>query len=597
MRPIKKALEDHELITLRVIGEWWELDLTGSDQKDSVEALADRLTQIDMQQELTYLPQEEIAALKDLVAKSGRLPVAVFSRKHGDVRMMGPGRLEREEPWFDPTSVAEALWYRGFLYRGFDEGVDGLLEFYFLPDELLQQFPKAKEPVSFAEAVETVEAIEVVKKEATAVSIPPSTIIRPPQQPPSQPKPQAKPQPQPQPQRELAPIQAPTQIETAVVDAVDDLTTLLALALNNNLQIEDSKMLDSWLLNPDPERRDLLLTLAREMNMIKKAKQGWRPTKTAVVWLKKSRDGQLHALAEAWSSSPWNDLCHTPALNCEGDGWQNDPLTARAALLDNLPRNTDWYTITDLVAHIKRTTPDFQRPDGNYDTWYIRDIASGGYLKGINAWDQVEGRLLRFLIEGALTWLGMVEIASTPDTAYRLTPRALTWLQDETPRADPVEAPIIVHPDGSVQVPANANRYKRFQTARICEPQPVVPGKPFLYRVTTGALAAAKAKGIQPSRILEFLESVNENPLPKSVQRAVTRYAEQGVEARLQNVIILRVSDSAILETLRNNTKTRDYIGESLAENAAVINRQSWPQFRAAAAQLGLLLDVEIDIA
>ncbi len=560
MRSIIRALEDHELITLRVIGEWWELDLTGSNQKEAVGALAARLAQVDMQQELYYLPQEEMAALQDLVGQGGRVPVAAFSREHGEVRMMGPGRMEREEPWLDPVSAAEALWYRGFLYRGFDEGGDGLLEFYYLPDEWLDQFPREQQP----QIEETVTSTSL----NTAVS-------------------------------HLQSVSPPTEVQTAVTDAVDDLTTLLALALNNNLQMEHGAELDTWLLNPDPERRSLLLTLAREMGMIKEAQQGWRPTKTAVTWLKQSRDGQLQALAEAWSRSPWNDLCHTPGLNCEGDGWQNDPLTARTALLDGLPRNTEWYALTDLVAHIKKTEPDFQRPDGNYNTWYIRDVASGDFLKGVETWEQVEGRLLRFLVEGALTWLGMVETAAagtaTAGTAaYRLTPRALAWLQDEDPQPDRVEVPIVVHPDGRVQVPTNANRYQRFQTARICEPQPVVPGKPFLYRLTPCALANAKAKGIQPSRILEFLESVNGRPLSKSVRRAVTRYAERGVEARLEDVIVLRVSDSTILETLRSNPKTRDYIGESLGENAAVINRQSWPKFHAAVAQLGLLLDIQI---
>ena len=32
---------------------------------------------------------------------------------------MGPGKMEREEPWLDPANAAESLWYRGFLFRGF----------------------------------------------------------------------------------------------------------------------------------------------------------------------------------------------------------------------------------------------------------------------------------------------------------------------------------------------------------------------------------------------------------------------------------------------------------------------------------------------
>lgn len=143
MRTLEQALFDHELITLRVIGEWWELDLTGADKVACVKALAATLAQLDMLAESSYLPPEEASALLALAAAGGQIPLGTFSRQHGEVRLMGPGRLEREEPWFDPVSAAEALWYRGFLYRAFDETSDGLVEFYYLPTELNAQFAAA----------------------------------------------------------------------------------------------------------------------------------------------------------------------------------------------------------------------------------------------------------------------------------------------------------------------------------------------------------------------------------------------------------------------------------------------------------------------
>ena len=35
MRDLESALTDHELVVLRVIGEWWGLDLTGSQKLES----------------------------------------------------------------------------------------------------------------------------------------------------------------------------------------------------------------------------------------------------------------------------------------------------------------------------------------------------------------------------------------------------------------------------------------------------------------------------------------------------------------------------------------------------------------------------------
>lgn len=550
MRSLQQALQDHELIVLRVIGEWWELDLTGADKPASVKALAERLAQLDLQQEMMFLPREEVAALQDLVAQGGRVPVAAFSREHGEVRMMGPGRMEREEPWYDPVSPTEALWYRGIVYRGFDETADGMLEFYYLPEELLAQVG---------------EPVQKVARE-TAVSM-------------------------------LQPVTSPTNVRTAVTDAVDDLTALMALALQTDLTRLEETAISRLLLVPDRDRRSLLLTLAGEMEMVRRAGRDIRPTRTAVDWLRRSRDAQLHNLAEAWSNSSWNDLRHTPGIICEGESWNNEPILARAALLDALPRSDGWFNLADLVAHIKESDPDFQRPDGNFDTWYIRDEVSGDYLAGFSAWDYVEGRLLRFLVQGPLYWLGMVETAvraSADDITFRLTPRALDWLTGEPPRRDEVQVPLVVQADGTILVPYNAERYQRFRAARIAEPQPVEPGQPFPYRLTPASLQGAQEQGVSAERLIKFLAEASGRSVPKSVQRGIERWSQRGVEGRLESVIVLRVREAAILDTLRNNSKTRDYISESLGDLAAVIRTEDWDNFRAATAELGLLLDVDI---
>ena len=142
MRTLKQALNDHDLVILRVIGEWWGAELTGSDKPACVKILSEGFATLDIKQEVQFLPPEENAAMQDLAKNNGRIPVATFEREHGEVRMMGPGALEREEPWFDPVSPTEALWYRGFLYRGFDETAEGVIEFYFIPNEFMAHFPE-----------------------------------------------------------------------------------------------------------------------------------------------------------------------------------------------------------------------------------------------------------------------------------------------------------------------------------------------------------------------------------------------------------------------------------------------------------------------
>ncbi len=461
--------------------------------------------------------------------------------------MMGPGRMEREEPWLDPVSASEALWYRGFIYRGFDETAEELLEFYYVPTELLANFPQ----------------VRPVQTKPPAISLHPLDT-------------------------------SPTEPVRSVTEAVDDLTALLAVTLQMTLHKDQRTAVDRLLLNPDPERRSLLLTLANEMGLVREGNGGLRPTRAAVDWLKKSRDAQLFALADAWSNSDWNDLCHTPGLQCEGENWHNDPILARTALLDALPRTSDWYQLSDYINFMKLINPDFQRPDGNYDTWYIRDADQEGYLAGFDAWDYVEGRLLRYLIQSPLYWLGLVDLANVSkaeQAAFRLTERAQLWLTGQPPKQDSVQLPIAVQPDGTILVPQEAERYQRFQVARVAEAQPVDKSQPFQYRLTPASLALSTEQGIKSERVLQFLAQASGKTLPKSIQRAVARLQDRGIEARLESIMVLRVIDETILETLRANPRTRDYIGESLGELAVAIKPGKWEAFCAATTKLGLFLD------
>lgn len=575
MRSLEQALAEHELIVLRVIGEWWELDLLGEQKSSCVKVLVQVLSQLDMPTELTYLPPEEADALSDLVVNGGRMPVATFSRQHGEVRQMGPGKMEREEPWLEPASAAEALYYRGFLYRGFDEMPEGVLEFYFLPDELLTMFPQAEAapPHMVAETADFTDQTDLPRADLSS-------------------------------SRQIASSPAPPSIttetieplQTAVSHAVDDMTTLLAFAQRTAFSAQERKQLDRLLLNPNKSRRSLLLTIAGELGFLRQTKTGLKPTRTAVKWLQQGRDQQLRALVDGWSSSAWNDLRHTPGLICEGEAWQNDPLLPRTTLIDYLPREQGWVSVSDFTAVIADNDPDFQRPDGNYDTWYIRDAVSNSYLSGFESWTQVEGRLISFLVSGSLYWLGMTETGKSESGGlyFRLTEQGLRWLEQRPFVDDAVQVPIVVQPGGVVQVPFNTNRYQRFQVARIADAQPLSPNEPYRYRLTPHSLTEAQEQGIDAERLLQFLASTSGRPVPAGVRRAIGRWSEKGVEARVEQVVALRVRDAAILDILRSNPKTRDFIGEALGDLAAIVRQEDWEPFLEATAALGLLLDVNV---
>src|SRR5690606_14296120 len=143
-------------------------------------------------------------------------------------------------------------------------------------------------------------------------------------------------------------------------------------------------------------------------------------------------------------------LRHLPGLAFEG-AWQNDPLLARQAVfhfLEMLPPDA-WYAIDDFVEFVKEEAPDFQRPTGEWDSWYIRDEATGEYLRGFESWDRVDGALIDFMLVGSMRWLGLVQLDADGD-CFRLTDAGLAALElahwDRSP--DPPGATLAIAEDG-----------------------------------------------------------------------------------------------------------------------------------------------------
>ena len=114
-----------------------------------------------------------------------------------------------------------------------------------------------------------------------------------------------------------------------------------------------------------------------------------------------------------------------PGIICEGE-WKNQPHVTREFLLnllDAIPGDK-WWNINSFINDIKKKYPDFQRPAGDYDSWFIKRESDGQYLRGFKSWDEVDGTLIRFFITDILYWLGMVELASPEEgkevTAFKL---------------------------------------------------------------------------------------------------------------------------------------------------------------------------------
>ena len=142
-------------------------------------------------------------------------------------------------------------------------------------------------------------------------------------------------------------------------------------------------------------------------------KKGIPQAEKVKAFLEASRADALKLLVEAWKSSQnFDELRLIPSLICEGE-WKSQPQVTREFLLDlvNVIPQNKWWSIPAFLRAIKEKYPDFQRPAGDYNSWFIKRASDGQYLRGFAYWDQVDGALVKHFIQ-TLHWLGMADLAA-----------------------------------------------------------------------------------------------------------------------------------------------------------------------------------------
>ena len=538
MRSLRQFLIDTEPALLRVIASRWDLNLpAGSKTRDAAAVVAswlgDPAHAVAIVERLTPSERE---GLRVLIAGGGSLGASAFAQRFGIIRPVGPARLERDQPWRAPISPAEGLWYLGLIFRAFEQRSGAMQDVIVAPAEL-----------------------HALAALLAAPALPADT---------------------------LPPVAAPASASSSAAQLADDLCTLLAHLLNPHER--------SWtrqLRDPDPERLAFLVHLAQRARLVRPDRRRPDPA-PALAWLGAPALDQLRGLFIAWSGDDdWNDLEHIPALKIEaGAAWSHDPLAARHAILAHLRAALPeaWHTLDSLVAHIKRQQPDFARAE--FDTGYIRDALSGDYLRGFEAWDRVEGELIRRVVTGPLFWMGIVDLG---DSLFRVTPLGATVLGlVGTPPPGLAEAAshYVVRADATVSVSAS-RRLDRFQLARVADF--VSAGDVYTYRLTPASLARARAQKIDASRIVESLQRASHAEAPPSVIRAVQRWSSKGKEATIERAIVLQVNSPAIMKTIQSSAKTRGLVGDSLGPTSVKVPEKNWQKLRNALAELGLLVDIE----
>lgn len=550
MPGLRRILIDYDPDLLAILAESWDVELSVGDRLVMAAALADEMLKPEAVQVLwERLGEKEREALFELLASNGQIAFAQFQRRWGELRLMGPARREREKPWMHPAGVTESLFYRGLIARGFEQSVLGVQEFALIPEDLRELLPQPR-------------------KEVLAVT--PGYAVAP-----------------------------PPRLRDGYDTAVDDIATLLAYvrvrAPDASRWLEPGPIpeLDRHLRRPDsPEYRALICGLAYDLDLIHDVDLMGHITtqvnrETAQPWLEAPRAHQIRSLSETWLlTARFNELSITPGLDAED--WPNDPRLARKALLDTLadvPAQI-WWSIDGLIEYIREHNPDFQRPAGDYHAWYIRDSYSAGLLQGLDYWEQIEGGLLRTLIEGPLRWLGLIRVGGG---ALLLTEYGLALLRrGDWPSTPDQKQPARISEQGLILMPISASRYDRYRLARftswVSSPGIVEysaggssrDDSAYAYRITPQALARTANEKVSISgQILPFLQKITENRLPASFVKMLKDWEAQPAQVVVQDVVILTAKNLGVLERLRKQPGFQQWLGRQVGPNAFVVKREN----------------------
>jgi hypothetical protein len=508
MPDLLHTLEGHDLGFLKIVAGCWGIELSAPDAASAqpllVRALSNRPLIGEM---LEALPEAAREALEVLLENEGKLAWALFTRRFGEVRPMGAGRRDRERPDLNPVSAAEVLWYRALIGKAFFNLPPEPQEYAYIPDNLLEYL----EPLGSSHI---------------------SPMGRP-----------ASP-------GECA---HPLPVTDRVLDHA--CTLLAARRMNLKPQTETDGQEIPWHILQD------LLGAAGLLD-----DYGSPVPEAARLFLESERGDALTELAQAWLNSPkFNELRLLPGLKFEGE-WQNNALQTRQtvlSLLSQLPEDT-WWSLPAFISAIKERRPDFQRPAGDYDSWFIRKAETDTYLRGFSSWDDVDGALLRFLITGPLHWLGILDLAATAEgeqiTAFRHSAWAAALWHGRPPALKAEKAVVKVYSDGRLVVPLLTPRSIRYQIARFCLWEGERKGN-YHYRLSPTSLEQAASQGLRPAHLTAILKKHSAGPLPPDLSAALERWEKFGVQARMQPVVLLRVKQESILEALQK-TRAARYLGE-----------------------------------
>lgn len=541
MPGLKSLLASYDVAFLRDVAELWGIEAHTVEKRALLAELARGMNSEASFREVIGAANSPVAqALSHFSASGGVMPWQTFEHTFGTLRPMGPARRKREKPHRFPVNTSERLWYLGLVGRGTLRHHDELSEVAFVADELVPFLPKPKPNLASpaASRLPVWSASRVTPDPARGYQI------------------------------------------------LNDLCTLFAALRTNQyerLPELSGKSPIYW------QRQKYLAEALRLLDA------QFQPNDTARVLLEKPRAEAFGWLVMNWMHSPaFDELLLVPQLRCEA-AHQHTALAPRQALIDHLaalPADA-WFRLEDLVDDIFERLPNFLRSGTDFNRWIISSTSpEHQLLHGFDHWRDVEGQYILFFVQHILTDFGLVRTGSLSDDStadfFQLTPWFFQMLiQNQTPDLPAENQPVIISRDGKLEMSPLVPRIARYQLSRFTDWLSIQPAQ-FVYQLTPSSLQAAAEQGLEVKHLRALLRKFGKSGIPPVLQKALLRWERHGLEARIEPLLVLRLSEPALLERLRE-TKIANCLGEALGPTAVLVKPGCEKRVRAALHDLGIL--------
>jgi hypothetical protein len=536
MLNIVSLLNGQDLGFLKIVANAWGIEIKAPDAYTARSQLAMEMKNPEIIKEIyEVFPENVRQAFDTLLDNQGKIPWAKFARDFGEIQVMGSARRDRERPDLIPATPTEYLWYRAFIGRAFFNTETEPQEFAYIPEEIFS----CLEPAYIQK--KQIPGRSATSKETQSI-IPASDRI------------------------------------------LDEICTLLA-ALRNGFSTD---ILYEYCDIPVKFLKYLLI----DLKLI--SEKGILDTEQVRIFLETSREKSLLMLVNHWiGNNQLNEMDFMPDLIIEGVLDRNHH-NVRQFLLDqiSLVPTGQWWNLESFVFYIYQINPDFQRPAGNYDTWYIKKAETGEYLRGFDHWDTIDGAYIRFMLTGPFFWLGLVDLAWSDNDnkiqAFKCSQWCADLLSNHPPEGiKPEEVKLMIDSYGKIVIPLRFSRTIRYQISRFC----VWNGKTkdgYAFQISPVSLQRAKDHGLKISHFLKIVQSVLPHPFPPKLKSALENWEHHGTLAHFTQAILLHVADPEAINLL-HNTSVKKFIQAVLNPNTVAVLPSGVEQVRKTLIEMGFL--------